>query len=88
VCNVVETWYTSSQEVENMERLYFVCPSCERKLAPVEAMNVATQVVRRMCLGCREVWQIKVAPVATAGDVRADSGEFTFLGRRESSRAA
>lgn len=62
-------------------RLTYKCPSCGAKLRPVEAMDHATQVVRRLCT-CGERWQLKVECVSQSEGVRLDKAEFTFLGRK------
>jgi transcription elongation factor Elf1 len=46
-----------------MRTLPYQCPGCQRKLAPVAGMRVATQVVQRTCRGCGARWQIVIAPV-------------------------
>jgi hypothetical protein len=60
--------------------LEYTCPSCERRLRPVEGMTAATQVVKRTCRRCGERWQIVITPhPKDFGFV--DVGTFTFLGR-------
>jgi hypothetical protein len=57
--------------------LHYKCPDCGTKLLGIEGMQSATQVVRRKCRACGEVWQIVVKPVALKqGAGWADIGEF------------
>lgn len=63
--------------------LKYKCPSCGKAFAPIHLSRSATQVVRRTCQRCRELWQIKVTPREVCnGDVVISVGELTFLGRR------
>lgn len=64
-----------------MLTLTFTCPSCQAKLAGVEAVNLHTQVVRRTCRKCRERWQLVVQPLVVREGVHVDKATFTFLGR-------
>lgn len=59
----------------------FRCPTCNRKLAPLAGMQVATQVVRRSCR-CGARWQIVVVPTAREtrlGQIWLDAGTFTKI---------
>lgn len=51
-------------------QLRFQCPDCTRKLAPVDQLHHATQVVARKCGKCGTAWQLTVRPVLG----RPDSG--------------
>ena len=43
--------------------LVYRCPTCDRRLAPVQGMLYSTHVVRRTCRGCGDQWQILIAIV-------------------------
>lgn len=64
-----------------MLMLTYTCPSCKTKLAPVEAAQAHTQVVKRTCRKCQERWQLVVQPLVVREGLRMDKAEFTFLGR-------
>lgn len=64
-----------------MTTLTFKCPSCGTKLPPVEAMEVAAQVVKRTCRKCRERWQLVVQPLVVKDGMRLDKATFAFMGR-------
>ena len=60
--------------------LQYVCPECERKLAPVGAMEAAGYVIYRTCSGCKARWQIAVKPMM-GGKVHIDEDTFIRLPR-------
>jgi transcription elongation factor Elf1 len=60
-------------------RLKFNCPSCGHKLAGVEAMNFATQVVRRTCPECKDRWQLVVKAIKVDDGVRMDKADLSFV---------
>lgn len=64
------------------EPLKFKCPSCGGKFAPVPAMDVATQVVKRTCPACGERWQLTVRAIQVKDSQRMDAATLTFLGRK------
>lgn len=45
------------------EKIEIKCPTCSRKLRPVDFMHTATIVVYRTCQGCRHAWCLKVRPI-------------------------
>lgn len=66
----------------------FRCPSCAARLAPVETMDEATQILRRTCPRCGETWQLRVRPIRVTAGARQDAADFTFLGHRGASARA
>jgi len=64
-------------------RLRFTCPSCKTSLAPIEASDHATVVVRRTCRKCRDGWQLVVSRLPTTRDgLTLDRAILAFVGRR------
>ena len=61
-----------------MRTLRYQCPDCKRKLAPIEGMACATQVVSRSCK-CKAKWQLVVVPTKR-GTAWFDSATFTRKG--------
>ena len=59
--------------------LQYLCPECERKLAPVGGLEAAAHVVYRTCSGCRVRWQIELKPMKRGGIVHIDENTFTRL---------
>ena len=66
-----------------MERkLAYRCPDCQRQLAKIDGMEIATQVVKRTCKKCGSKWQIVVVPNyknLLGGGAYFDTGTFTRL---------
>jgi len=65
--------------------LVYRCPTCDRRLAPVQGMLYSTHVVRRTCRGCGDQWQILIAIViAPRRSALAwfDFGTFARIGGR------
>ena len=61
------------------------CPSCARRLAPIEAAapGGATRVYDRTCRRCGETWRIVARPgVVGADGVRYDRLDLAFVGHR------
>lgn len=59
--------------------LRFLCPSCGTKLAGIEPMDAATQVVTRTCPACKDRWQLVVARLGAQRDgMRLDKATITF----------
>lgn len=58
--------------------LHYLCPECERSLAPVGAMEAAGYVIYRTCSGCRARWQISVK-LMRGGRVDVNKGTFIRL---------
>ena len=58
--------------------LQYVCPECERKLAPVGDMEAAGHVVYRTCSGCKARWQI-VIKRSKRSKAHIDEDTFTRL---------
>lgn len=56
----------------------FQCPSCKGKLAPVEAMQAATQIVFRTCRKCGDRWMVKLQPTIAKADKLFDIGTLTY----------
>jgi len=62
------------------------CPSCQRKLAPVEASDNpagATRVSTRTCRHCRETWQIVARPPLAVNGLQINVMEVAFTGHRD-----
>jgi len=62
--------------------LTFTCPSCGTKLAGIEPLDSATQIVTRTCRECGDRWQLVVRAVKVADELRIDRAEFRFKDNR------
>ena len=54
----------------------YICPACNKPLATVTFMTVATIFVKRTCRNCHQKWQIKVIPTRIPGGM-VHTGEYT-----------
>lgn len=61
-----------------MITLTFECPDCGAKLAPVDLLQSATQIVYRKCRksSCGRRWQLVVQPIIAGEDVQMHKAEF------------
>lgn len=57
--------------------LRLCCPACGRRLAPLEALSVATVNVRRKCPRCATRWSITVSAIPTHNPNRVHKAVFT-----------
>lgn len=64
-----------------MLTLTFKCGAddCDAKLPPVEAAQVATQVVKRTCRKCGTRWQLVVKPIMVREGARVDMATLSRL---------
>lgn len=61
-----------------MHTVTFSCPSCNTKLASVEAMQAATQIVFRTCRKCGDRWMVKLQPTIMKADKMFDIGTLSY----------
>ncbi len=60
-------------------KLDLTCPDCGRKVKAAHFMRAATQVVRRTCPGCKQRWQVKLAPLGARPGVFFHEATWTRL---------
>lgn len=63
-----------------------LCPSCQRKLAPIEATDSptgATRVYDRTCRVCRETWRVVARPPRFAGELQLNVIDLGFTGHHD-----